>query len=78
MRLPVLVMIGSMAALWIGPAATARCGQPAVQQPGAQQPQEVEVTIKMKLGYLLSGRRRISPSSWSRHRVDASVGTSMH
>ena len=53
MRLSASVMLGAIVASWIDPTTSAWCGQGEVQQPGVQQPQEVEVTVKMELRYLL-------------------------
>ena len=58
MRPSAFAMIVLAAALSIGPIAPARSQQPATAQPtagqpGTQQPQEIEVTVKMQLSYLL-------------------------
>jgi len=53
MRLSAFAMLGSIAVLWLGPTTSAWSGQPEAERPGAQQPQQVEVTVKMELGYLL-------------------------
>lgn len=68
MRLSASVMIGSIAAFWIGPTTPAWCGQPEVQRPGVQQPQEVEVTIKMELGYLLFLPEDYDPEEYDKEK----------
>jgi len=67
MKLSAFAMIVSMAALWIGSTAPAWADETDVVKSGSQQPQEVEVVIKMQLKYLLflpEGYDKDEKKSW--------------